>query len=146
MTEIILPRRISFGEDLPILYHFYSEMELAILNICFQTMAYAGVILGRSGLWKNWGWGGLSPHKLITFDPFVNDIMIIPVNFLEFLSDWLFWECTTPLCLDKYKIVFFMLAFHTPLTTYDVRWWGAMGSTLFWNLSTGCFKKYKKHP
>ena len=69
--------------------------------------AYVGLILGRCWLRKNWGWGGLPPQKHITFDPFVNNIMVIWVNFLEFvnflsllfpwfLSDCFFGVCSPP--------------------------------------------------
>ncbi len=66
--------------------------------------------IGRGGLWKKWGDGGLPPQKLITFDPFVNDMVNFFLFFSFFFSDWLFlWGAHTPSAYapatEKYHII-----------------------------------------
>ena len=68
------------------------------VKIALKTGVYAGLILRRCRLWKNWGWGGLPPFKVISFDPFVNSMMVILVNFFYFfifflLFSWFFSDC-----------------------------------------------------
>ncbi len=79
---------------------------LNIVNIVIR--AYAGLILGRCGLQRNWGGGGLPHRKLITFDPFVNSTMVI-VNFLDF-------------------VYFFLLIFSQFFFTPRLAWGGDRGS------------------
>ena len=49
------------------------------------AVAYTGLILGRCGFRKKMGVREVTPSKLITFYPFVNGIIVIFVNFLDFV-------------------------------------------------------------
>ncbi len=68
--------------------------------------AYAGLILGGADFEKKLEWRGLPPWKLLTFDPFVNGIVVILVNFRDFVIFSFFF-------LD-----FCQIGFRTPLPAY----------------------------
>ncbi len=53
------------------------------MTLCFRRMR--DLFWGRADFEKNWRVRGLPPRKLITFDPFVSDIIKILVSFLDFV-------------------------------------------------------------